>query len=71
MATSFEEVERVAMKLDEPDRLKLAEHLVASVPFDPNVQQAWVEEALRRDALMRSGEDPGLTLEEFWSDDES
>ena len=70
MATSLEEVEKVAMELDEPDRLALAERLVASVPFDPQVQQAWMEEALRRDALMRSGEDPGLTLEEFWADDE-
>ena len=34
------------------------------------VQRAWVEEALRRDARLRSGEDPGLTLDEFWSDDE-
>ena len=70
MGSSLEEVERVAMELDEPDRLQLAEHLVASVPFDPDVQRAWIEEALRRDARMRSGEDPGLTLEEFWSDDE-
>ena len=42
----------------------------ADIPFDLDVQRAWVEEALRRDAHLRSGEDPGLTLEEFWSDDE-
>lgn len=70
MAASLEQVEKIAMELDRNDRLVLAERLVASVPFEPHVQQAWVEEALRRDARLRSGEDRGLTLDEFWSDDE-
>ena len=70
MAITLEEVERIAMELNESDRLELAEHLVASVPFDPQVQQAWIAEAERRYQRMESGEDPGLTLEEFWSDDE-
>ena len=70
MARTREEVEEIAMELDEADRLALAERLVSSVPFDPVIQRAWVEESFRRDGLLRSGEDPGLTLEQFWSDDE-
>jgi hypothetical protein len=66
---TLDELQEAAMELEEPDRLALAEHLVASVPFEPHVQQAWIEEALRRDARLQSGEDPGLTPEEFWSDD--
>ncbi|HJQ40151.1 MAG TPA: addiction module protein [Thermoanaerobaculia bacterium] len=62
MANSLEEVERVAMELGDSDRLALAERLVASVPFDPAVQQAWIDEALRREARLLSGEDPGLTF---------
>ncbi|PYQ31206.1 MAG: hypothetical protein DMF56_04705 [Acidobacteria bacterium] len=70
MGTTLEEAKRIAMELDDSDRLKLAEHLVASVPFDPQVQEAWIAEAERRYQRMESGEDPGLTLEEFWSDED-
>lgn len=38
--------------------------------WTPDVERAWLEEAARRIARMESDDDPGLTLEEFFSDDE-
>lgn len=69
MSATFEEVEAAAMALSDDERVALAEHLLTSVRFDPALQAAWLNEAERRNARMESGEDPGLTIEEFFSDD--
>lgn len=52
------------------DSESLARDAEALQQMDPVIRQKWIDEALRRNALMESGEDPGLTLEEFWSDAE-
>jgi putative addiction module component (TIGR02574 family) len=69
MASSLEEIEAAAMTLSDDDRVALAERLLTSVHFDPQVQKMWLDEAERRYARMESGEDPGLSIEEFFSDD--
>jgi len=38
--------------------------------WDPVRLQKWIDESLRRKARMDSGEERGLTLEEFWSDED-
>ena len=56
------------MQLNEQDRLRLAEELAGSVEPDAQWWEQWTAEAQRRYARLESGEDPGLTVEEFWSD---
>jgi putative addiction module component (TIGR02574 family) len=68
MASTLEEVEAAAMALAEDDRVALAERLLTSVHFDPQVQRMWIDEVERRNARMESGEDLGLSIEEFFSD---
>ncbi len=58
------------MGLSDNERLELAEALVGSVEPTEQWRDAWAREAERRYERLVSGEDPGLTLEEFWSDDE-
>lgn len=69
MASTLEDIEAAAMALPTDERVALAEHLLSSVRFDPQLQARWLDEAERRHAKMESGEDPGLTIEEFFSDD--
>lgn len=57
------------MELTEEQRVALAERLWTSVHFDAQTEQAWLDEADRRYARLQSGEDPGLTLEEFFADE--
>ncbi len=68
MANSLEEVEAAAMALSDEDRVALAERLLTSVHFDPQLQKLWLDEADRRYARMESGEDPGMSVEEFFAD---
>jgi len=68
MARTLDEVRDIAMELTEGDRELLAEALVASLRWDPAVKEAWVLEARERLRRLESGEDPGLTLEEFFAD---
>ncbi|HUP59419.1 MAG TPA: addiction module protein [Thermoanaerobaculia bacterium] len=70
MARTREEIRDYAMELSEADRLRLAEDLVGSIEPGTEWRQAWIAEAERRYQRMVSGEDPGLTLEEFWADDD-
>jgi putative addiction module component (TIGR02574 family) len=69
MASTLEDIEAAAMALSTDQRVELAEHLLTSVHFDRQLQSRWLDEAERRHAKMESGEDPGLTIEEFFSDD--
>lgn len=71
MRPTVEEVARLALELDVSERLQLAEQIVVSVSPSEAWWDAWTAEADRRYQRMVSGEDPGLTLEEFWSDDEA
>jgi hypothetical protein len=66
MGRTREEVRDLAMELD---RLDLAEELVGSVEPTAQWWDAWTQEAARRYERLESGVDPGLTLEQFWSDE--
>ena len=69
MAT-IEEVTKLALELDASERLEVAAQIMGSVTPSDAWWNAWIAEADRRYQRLVSGEDPGLTLEEFWSDDD-
>jgi hypothetical protein len=64
------EVTKLALELDDAERLAVAEQLVGSVEPSDAWWKSWLAEADRRYQRLESGEDRGLTLEEFWSVDE-
>ena len=68
MARTLEEVRKEALELDSDSRAALSEDLAVSV-FEPEALQAWIVESRRRLEALKSGEDPGLSLEEFLRDD--
>lgn len=68
MARTLEDARRVVMELDDADRQKLAEEIVAA-RWDPKWRDAWVAEVERRERRIDSGEDRELTREEFFSDE--
>lgn len=70
MRPTVEEVTKLAMELDDQERLRVAEELVVSVQPDDKWWQAWTAEADRRYQRLESGESRELTLEEFWSDED-
>ncbi len=55
MQTSFETVESEALKLNVTERAKLAEHLIASLDEDSEIEEAWAEEVERRIAEIEAG----------------
>jgi putative addiction module component (TIGR02574 family) len=69
MRSLLDDLDDVAMALSNEDRIELAGRLLTSVNFDPKIRKMWMEEAERRLQRLESGEDPGLTLEEFFRDD--
>ena len=55
MPTSFEVLEAEVLGLSAAERSRLLERLIASLDADPEIQEAWVQEAERRDAEVDSG----------------
>ena len=70
MAT-VEEVTKLALELDTTERMEVAAQIMGSVMPSDAWWDAWTAEADRRYQRLASGEDPGLTLEEFWADDKT
>lgn len=68
MPATLEQARRIAMELTRDDRLQLAEELAAT-SYDARWLASWRAEVNRRAVDLESGEDPGLTPDEFWSDD--
>jgi DNA-binding MarR family transcriptional regulator len=68
MARTLNEVRDIAMELTESDRELLAEALVASLQWNASVKEEWILEARERLRRLETGEDPGMTLEEFFAD---
>ena len=52
------------------ERITLADRLYASVPaeWQRDADQAWLEEAERRDAEMDANPDAALTEDQFWAE---
>ena len=70
MPRPIEKIEAEVLELDEQDRARLVQRLLLSLEpvaeDQAEVERAWIEEALRRDAEMESGEVEGLPGEEVF-----
>lgn len=70
MARPVEQIAAEALELGEKDRAQLVHRLLLSlepaVEDQAEVEKAWIEEALRRDAEMESGEVEGIPGEEVF-----
>lgn len=55
MQTTFETIESEALKLSVTERAKLAEHLIASLDEDSEIDDAWGAEVERRIAEIEAG----------------
>ena len=55
MDASLTKIEAEALQLTAAERVRLADHLLASVAGDPGIDQAWAEEVERRLAEMEAG----------------
>src|SRR5262245_618746 len=69
MALTLDEIEAEALKLPEEDRAQLFSSLLLSFEEssrDAEIDQAWAEEAARRDQAMESGEEPGIPADEVF-----
>lgn len=64
MSTPFAALEEEALKLSPEERALLADHLLASLGPQGEVEAAWAEEAERRLAEVESGRAPLVPLEQ-------
>lgn len=55
MQTQLETLEAEALKLTSSERAMLAEHLIASLDEDSNIEEAWATETTRRIAEIENG----------------
>ena len=55
MNASLEVLEAEVLQLTPGDRSHLLERLIASLDSDPEVEQAWTQEAQRRESELESG----------------
>lgn len=55
MLPSLAKIEAEALQLSAEDRVRLADHLIASVSTDADVEEAWIEEVERRLAEVEAG----------------
>lgn len=55
MSTSLDTIETQALKLSPQDRVRLADHLLASLYDEPEVEDAWAAEVERRIAEVEAG----------------
>ena len=64
MSTQFEILEAEVLKLVSADRALLAEHLIASLDEDNEIESAWADEVERRVTEVESGVIVGMSFEE-------
>ena len=64
MSIQFEILEAEVLKLVSADRALLAEHLIASLDEDNEIESAWADEVERRVAEVESGVIIGMSFEE-------
>lgn len=64
MSTQFEILEAEVLKLVPADRALLAEHLIASLDEDSEIESAWAAEVERRVAEIEGGTVAGMPFEE-------
>jgi len=69
---TVEQIETEVLKLPEQARADLLDRLIRSLSdisaMDPDVAEAWRQEAVRRDEEMESGSVAGMTAEEVFEE---
>ena len=55
MSSALESLETEALRLSAAERERLVERLIASLDFDPELEEAWAAEVERRNAEIESG----------------
>ena len=72
MPMTVEQIEAEVLKLPEQARAELLGRLMRSLAdtsaLDPEVAEAWVQEAIRRDEEMESGVVTGIPAEEVFAE---
>lgn len=72
MPMTIEQIEAEVLKLPEQARAELLGRLMRSLAetsvMDPDVAEAWAQEAIRRDAEMESGSVAGLPADEVFAE---
>jgi len=67
---SNQEIISQALNLPLADRLLIINELVESFnPMNPNVEEQWKAELLKREKLLKSGELKTVSYEEFFGED--
>ncbi len=61
MSTNLEILEAEVLQLDPVERSHLLGRLIASLDSDPEVEEAWVKVADRREAELKSGSIPAVS----------
>lgn len=56
MTTPIHELEAAVLRLAAPDRARILERLIESFDRDAQVGNAWLDEALRREQEVKSGQ---------------
>ncbi len=64
MSTQFATVEAEALKLSPEEKVLLADHLLASLGTQGEVEEAWAAEVERRLSQVESGSSPLVPVEE-------
>lgn len=67
MSTSIETLAAEVLSLSSSDRSNLLDSLIASLDADPDVEDAWMKEAKRRDDEIESGAVVALQLDDVLS----
>ena len=67
MSTSIETLAAKVLSLSSADRSNLLERLIVSLDADPDVEDAWMKEAKRRDDEIESGAVVALPLDDVLS----
>ena len=65
---TIDQIEAVALELPEEDREELVARLAASRTRDPDVRQAWLDEAERRMQVVRAGKMRLMDADEVLAD---
>jgi putative addiction module component (TIGR02574 family) len=67
---TIDELKRAALQLDPPRRASLARDLLVSLDglSDEEVEQLWLEEAVRRDEDMASGKVQPIPMDEVFAE---
>ena len=64
MSISIDAIEAEVLKLTPAQRARLLDTLIASLDADSAIEQAWMDEARRRDDALESGKAEPMALED-------